>query len=390
MNASKRFLPALLALLLAAIPACSLRSSEETDRPADKPETSVLTPDDPSGGVGETNAPSAPVTDPGPAPVDPGANDPAPEDVVPISPVAQREEPDADADFYPDGLFIYGNAVYTQAYYAEQNADWFAKTALYYKQLFGCRVSVIIAPLSSMTIQNPKITSVIPDQNEILDKMKALTDPSVNFVDTYDALIGHRDEYLFFHTDHHWTQRGAYYAYAAFAESVGFTPVPLSSMTYAIRNDNYSGSMYEWTKNEKVKTFEDKIEAWYPTKAHTMTVVTPEGETLNFNSSIIDMNDTYVTFIAGDNTYTLITVPDNPQDLCCLVLKDSFGNAFIPFLTEHYGQILVVDPRKEEGNIFDKYAWMNFTDIIFINNIEAANSYAWPKLYMGAVGVALP
>ena len=33
---------------------------------------------------------------------------------------------------------------------------------------------------------------------------------------------------------------------------------------------------------------------------------------------------------------------------------------------------------------------MNFTDIIFINNIEAANSYAWPKLYMGAVGVALP
>ena len=148
--------------------------------------------------------------------------------------------------------------------------------------------------------------------------------------------------------------------------------------------------MYEFTKDERVKTFKDQVEAWYPTKAHSMLTVTPQGETINYDSSIVSVNNGYVTFIAGDNAYTEIHVSDNPQDMTCLVLKDSFGNAIVPFLVEHYGTIIVIDPRFVEENIYDKYAWLNFRDIIFVNNIEAANSYVWSKLYMGAVGQYMP
>ncbi len=249
---------------------------------------------------------------------------------------------------------------------------------------------MVIAPLSSMTIDNPKVTSVISDQKEILNKMKALTDPSVNFVDPYDIMYEHKSEYLYFRTDHHWTQLGAYYAYCEFARSVGLTPVSLDSLTYVVRNEHYAGSMYEWTMNEKVKSFEDKIEAWYPSKAHTMTVVTPQGETVTYDSCIASVNDTYVTFLAGDNPYTVIEVPENPQDKTCLVLKDSFANAFVPFLVEHYGTIVVVDTRSAQENIYEKYGWMDFDDILFVNNIEAANSYVWSQLYMAAVGQVLP
>ena len=32
-------------------------------------------------------------------------------------------------------------------------------------------------------------------------------------------LMQHRDEYIYFGTDHHWTADGAYYAYEAYCES---------------------------------------------------------------------------------------------------------------------------------------------------------------------------
>ena len=34
-----------------------------------------------------------------------------------------------------------------------------------------------------------------------------------------------------------------------------------------------------------------------------------------------------------------------------MVLKESYGNAFVPFLTSHYSKIIVIDPREfnQEG-----------------------------------------
>ena len=377
-----RFLTLILALLLASLPACSLRTSDDGQAGADPANT--LLPDEPSAEeIPPAVTPAA--QDPGegsvPVPVE------IPEEIPAVVPAGEVE---GDADFYPDGIFIYGDAVYTQAYYSEDNSRYFAQTALYYQQKFGTQVSIVLAPLSSMVIHSEKLASVIPDQRVMLNDMKALTDPAVNFVNTYDTLAAHDTEYLYFRTDHHWTQRGAYYAYAEFAKSVGLTPVSLDDLNYVVRNDSYLGSMYEFTKNERVKTFKDQVEAWYPTKSHSMLTVTPQGETISYDSSIVSVNNGYVTFIAGDNAYTEIHVPDNPQDMTCLVLKDSFGNAFVPFLVEHYGTIIVIDPRFVEENIYDKYAWLNFRDIIFVNNIEAANSYVWSKLYMAAVGQYMP
>ena len=87
---------------------------------------------------------------------------------------------------------------------------------------------------------------------------------------------------------------------------------------------------------------------------------------------------------------TVINVPSNPQDQNVLVLKDSFGNAFVPFLCEHYGNIIVADVRTLNFNLYNQLKDYGLTDIIFVNNIQAANSYSWSKMYMAAVGVNLP
>jgi hypothetical protein len=120
-----------------------------------------------------------------------------------------------------------------------------------------------------------------------------------------------------------------------------------------------------------------------------MTVTSATGTTSTYNSCVIYGNKTYVTFIAGDNPYTVINVPENPQDKSILVLKDSFGNAFVPYLCEHYGNIIVVDVRYSSFNIYEQLRDYGLTDIVFVNNIQAANSDSWSKMYMKAVGVNL-
>ena len=293
-----------------------------------------------------------------------------------------------DVDFLTDGFFICGDAVYTQGYYVPSLYRYYQQTALYYKKLFGenTRVHIVTAPVSSMLVDDPSVAEVIGDQKEMFRRMAEATDPSLGFVDTYAALREHRDEYLFFRTDHHWTARGAYYAYAAYAESVGFTPTPISSFASEIRDQYYHGSMYLYTKDERVNSFYDEIEVFTPTKKVTMTVNTSWGATLTYDNVTPKEIKTYMTFIAGDNPYTVINVPDNPQDLSVLVLKDSFGNAFVPFLCEHYGNIYVVDPRYADFNIHDLLGDAGLTDIIFLNNIQEANTAGWARMYLALAG----
>lgn len=296
---------------------------------------------------------------------------------------------DATADFLTDGMFLYGDAVYTPAYFSEKYAGYYLQTAAYYKSLFGedTTVSVVVAPVSAMVIDNESVKARIPDQGKIMNDMAALADPSVNFVDTYSEMYAHRNEYLFFKSDHHWTARGAYYAYCAFAESRGLTPTALDDFDYKIINDSYHGSMYSFTGDARVKNFTDTIEAFVTRKKVTMTITGQNGATYRYDSPVVESNHTYVTFIAGDNPYTVINVPENPQDKNVLVLKDSFGNAFVPFLCEHFGNIIVVDTRYTTMNVYEQLKDYGLTDIVFVNNVQAANSYAWSKKYLAAVGV---
>ena len=65
----------------------------------------------------------------------------------------------ATADFLTDGMFLYGDAVYTPAYFSEKYAGYYLQTAAYYKSLFGkdTTVSVVVSPVSAMVIDNASV-----------------------------------------------------------------------------------------------------------------------------------------------------------------------------------------------------------------------------------------
>ncbi len=281
-------------------------------------------------------------------------------------------------DFLPNGMIIYDGAAHSQSYFSQECADGYAKLYDLYAQLFPeSRMSVVIGPLSTITITDPAVAKQISDQGSILDQMEEPVTDNVNFVNLKNVFLEHADEYLFFRSDHHWTHRGAYYAYSEFIKSVGMTPVPIDSLEMKVLNDGYIGSMYNYTGDDRVGRFFDTVEAYLPTKSCTMKVFFGNDTYSEWDKCIMTDYSNYVAFICGDNPYTVINVPENPQDKSVLVIKDSFGNAFVTYLTEHYGNIVVIDPRHADMNIHDFYSNYQFDDIVFMVNSSSANTQAW-------------
>lgn len=302
-------------------------------------------------------------------------------------PVIDKPVNTGEADFLPNGMFIYNGAAYSQSYFGGKNlATSFANVYERYAQLFpNSRVSVILAPMATITITDSSVTSKISDEGAVLDKYAGYMPDSVNYVNLKEVLRAHADEYLYFKSDHHWTQRGAYYAYSEFIKSIGMEPTDISKFTVKNLNTKYIGSMYGFTGDERIKTFYDTIEAYLPTKSCKMTIYGTQWGTLKRNYCIATDYTNYLAFLMGDNGYTVINVPENDQSLSVLVIKDSFGNTFVPYLTEHYGNIYIIDPRHIDLNIYEEFKDANLTDIVFLINLQSAANKAWYNYFYGAI-----
>lgn len=172
-------------------------------------------------------------------------------------------------------------------------------------------------------------------------------------VDACTALRAHTDEYIFFRTDHHWTQLGAYYAYTAFCEAAGFEAVPLTEFETG-RYDMFLGSMYTFTsgypQQQTLADNPDYLDYYLPI-AETRAQYYANAELQNgvpvsvvYTKLDDSVTNKYLCFIGGDTPVCVIeTDVEGPT---CIMLKESYGNAFAPFLTSHYSKIIVIDPRE--------------------------------------------
>jgi hypothetical protein len=79
-------------------------------------------------------------------------------------------------------------------------------------------------------------------------------------------------------------------------------------------------------------------------------------------------------FINGDNPLTVITT-ENKNGKTLMIFKESYGNAFVPFMIDYFEQIVVVDIREETKGTAALIEQYGVTDVIFINNCQAAISF---------------
>lgn len=195
--------------------------------------------------------------------------------------------------------------------------------------------------------------SGVSSQVNMIDYVYEKMGSNVHTVDAYSKLAAHIDEYIYFRTDHHWTQLGAYYAYTAFCEAAGFQAEPLSKFETG-EYTNFVGSMYnflaDYPQAQILREDPDILEYYEPfveAKARYYTDATLNEEyVIGVISYVGDsVSNKYLCYLGGDHPVTIIRtdVEDGPV---CLLLKESYGNAFAPWLTSHYSRIIVIDPRE--------------------------------------------
>lgn len=192
-------------------------------------------------------------------------------------------------------------------------------------------------------------------------------DDQLEIVDFSDALSQHKDEYIYYRTDHHWTTLGAYYAYVAYCEQKGLTPVSLEELKENKVEDFY-GTFY--SKAKRPSQLADTI-TWYDVDvdefafvanlqqdkqlAQLGEVVQEDGLELLRVDGMMDqrkfeVRDKYAAFMWGNSGYVKIKSSHNlnhqeGKTSRLLLFKDSYANSMIPYLTYNYDEIIVVDLR---------------------------------------------
>ena len=223
----------------------------------------------------------------------------------------------------------------------------------------------------------PKIANY-GDQGKNIETVFSKMSGNVVPVRCFENLMEHRSEYLYFRTDHHWNGIGAYYAYESFCKTKGITPYTMKQRK-EVTFDGFLGTLYAKTDNDSNLLPADTVYAYLPvSKNATMKFTNTSGETYSWpiikDVSGWRSNAKYNTFAGSDNPLTVFDNPDVTDGSVCIVIKESFGNALMPFLVDHYGKIYEIDYRYWKGNLIDYAKEVGATDIVFANNISMVST----------------
>ncbi|MDR2501787.1 MAG: hypothetical protein LBC78_00885 [Oscillospiraceae bacterium] len=216
------------------------------------------------------------------------------------------------------------------------------------------RVAVLPAPASFSFYAPDAYKSPENDAEGKYREILQALPSSVTGVDAYSALEAHRDEYIYFRTDYHWTQTGAYYAYTAFCKAVGISPAPLSDFRRAVAPYEFVGALArEMQYPEELTENPDYIELFYPDDTVTASAGDwPElipRELCLVGGEISDGDYLFSLFMEGDHALAQINSQSDGGTL--LVIKISHANPLSPFLARHYSRIIYLDPRYYKGSL---------------------------------------
>lgn len=194
-------------------------------------------------------------------------------------------------------------------------------------------------------------------QKMMIDYAYNKMDPSVHKIDAFSMLEEHRNEYLYFRTDHHWTHLGAYYAYNAFCHEAGFTSASIEQFATG-QYEAFLGTMYSflggYSQREILRENPDTLTYYIPDRETTVRYY--DSGSLYYGGKMDlfyplpeSYSNKYICFLGGDHPITIIET-DQPEERVCLLIKESYGNAFASWLTSHYSKIICIDPREFNRN----------------------------------------
>lgn len=214
----------------------------------------------------------------------------------------------------------------------------------------------------------------VDSELEFMNYIQGNLNSNIKFISPYNALYENRDQYLYYRTDHHWTTKGAYIAYVEFCKAVGIEPKNEEEFNIQLVANDFYGSL---TSKIGQRSGEgDNINVYIP-KENSEVVVNYISEQRRsgslYNSASLDEKDKYQVFTGGNHPHINIKSLGDPKKKL-LLIKDSYANSFLPFLTAHYGEIDVIDLRYYMDDVNKLMEEKGITEVLFLYNVNTFNS----------------
>lgn len=277
-------------------------------------------------------------------------------------------------------IYIYAGAAYEYYNFVRSTADGYAaaiNSAASSLEGSGINIYNMIIPTSMDITLDDKIRAKLnsSDQSDAVNYMYSQMSGQIKTVPIYDLLRAHRDEYIYFGTDHHWTALGAYYAYAQYMTVKGEDYARLDRFTqYAF--EGFLGSFYTGSdRNYALEKSPDTVYAYVPNDSVSFKMKQQGADDYMDWALVCDASDyspsyKYLCFIGGDNPVSVIENKTLQSSKTCVFVKESFGNAFAPFLACNYKYVYIIDYRYFDGDITDFAKEKNADDLLIQNNIS--------------------
>ena len=276
------------------------------------------------------------------------------------------------------GVFVFKNRAFERFGGGPEMGKQYANTINGFNKLGLGQFQVynLIVPVALEFELTEKYSKLQKPNRPAIEHIYNTLDPSVRKVWAIDELRKHRDEYIYFNTDHHWTSLGAYYAYKAFCAAAGFVPVSLDTIPSRVKS-GFLGSLYRLTRDPQLKSNSDSVR-YYLFRDSLRFYVGNNGQSENWIKSKmyaegVREGNSYSVFLQGDLPIVKMeTQQKNGRRIA--IIKESYGNAFAPFLINHYEKVVVVDQRYYTGDFIAMLKREGINELLVINNIFAAHT----------------
>lgn len=236
------------------------------------------------------------------------------------------------------------------------------------KQSSGIDVFTLIAPTAATVLRNKLPSAAVTADGEAL---LAQAETLPGFVGTLDALSAHRDESIYYRTDHHWTALGAYYAYREYMTATGREPKPLESFRLEDVSDAFYGTTYS-RFGRFIGIRPDILRAPAAALAADTVLLNGRNEphaSLYYPEKLTE-KDKYLYFLGGnDSIMRLQTNAGTGRRL--LLIKDSYANSFLPYLINEFDEIEILDMRYYTGEVSELFDGGTVTDVLILYNLKS-------------------
>lgn len=229
-------------------------------------------------------------------------------------------------------------------------------------------INALLVPSKSEAVKHKlPIFAPVVDEIELYTNIKESLNKEINLISLFETLS--HEHNLYYKTDHHWTTKGSLKAYQKYCNEIGIKPLVDKDFTIEVVSDDFLGTSYR-----KANFYLDKaeeIEKYILKNPVNLEVIYDRIKTSDdlYNEKFLSKTDKYSYFLGGDHSLVEINT-DVKNNQSVLILKDSFANSMIPFLTSHYSNIYVVDMRYYNDNIINFIKVNEIEEVLMLYNVQ--------------------